>query len=236
MRCGGVERPFPSPRRICGEIVLVPSGTSRPSKGAATRTDPSLRSRQADSARPLAARAPSRGSLTELLPGKFLIPAVVRDQPASRSLIEEPLDLSAEVFDLERLHEAEVRAAAIGAIDVPLLRVPRDRHDLDGLRIRIRLDALADLDAVHVGHHDVENDQVGTEDPDLQTGLVSVARGAHLERLGVAERLADDVHDRRLVVDDEDALLLLREKVRVDRHAVASEEILEVALADSVVT
>jgi len=34
------------------------------------------------------------------------------------------------------------------------------KNDGDGLRLLVGLQALADLDAVHLGHHDVEQDQV----------------------------------------------------------------------------
>ncbi len=62
----------------------------------------------------------------------------------------------------------------------------------------------SDREAVEVGQHHVEHDQVG---PELVDRLLGRAAGTDLHRLEplVAEGGRDRVRDRRLVVDDEHA-------------------------------
>ena len=59
-----------------------------------------------------------------------------------------------------------------------------------------------DREAVEIGQHHVEHDQIG---PELVDRLLGRPAGADLHRLEplVAERSRDRVRDRRLVVDDE---------------------------------
>ena len=61
-----------------------------------------------------------------------------------------------------------------------------------------------DREAVEVGQHHVEHDQVGPELVDRQLGSPS-GRDLHRLEALVAQGGRDRVRDRRLVVDDEDA-------------------------------
>ena len=59
------------------------------------------------------------------------------------------------------------------------------------------------LEPVEVGHHDVEQHEVGTELGQRSLGRAAAVGLARLEAL-VAQGGGDGVGDRRLVVDDED--------------------------------
>ena len=86
--------------------------------------------------------------------------------------------------------------------------------------------AAADLDAVDVGEHPVEHDQVGLEARDRRERLAAGRRLLDLEAL-VAERGRDGVDDRALVVDDEDlpaAVRLLPEAAHTAHRADVSCE------------
>ena len=68
-------------------------------------------------------------------------------------------------------------------------------------------EALGDLEALHVGQHDVEHHEVRVEAAHRRERVAPGARRLDLEALE-AQRHRDDVDDVRLVVDDEDAVLL----------------------------
>ena len=63
-----------------------------------------------------------------------------------------------------------------------------------------------DLDAVEIGHHDVEQDDVGPDLLGLQQRLFAAARGDDAEAL-LAEGDRDELRDPRFVVGDEDERL-----------------------------
>ena len=60
----------------------------------------------------------------------------------------------------------------------------------------------ARLDAVEAGQHDVEDDQRGTERPDLDERLVAVGRHLDRER-SVDQEVVEHLDDERLVVHEE---------------------------------
>ena len=62
-----------------------------------------------------------------------------------------------------------------------------------------------DLEALHVGQHHVEHDQVGAERGDRGERVRARAGGLHGEALE-AQGHRDDIDDVRLVVDDEHAV------------------------------
>jgi hypothetical protein len=63
----------------------------------------------------------------------------------------------------------------------------------------------SDLDAFDVREHPVEHDEIGLVASDRLERSAAGRRLVHLVAL-VAERRRDGIDDRRLVVDDEDAL------------------------------
>ena len=63
---------------------------------------------------------------------------------------------------------------------------------------------LQQFEAVAVGQHHVEHEEVGPEGRRLPDRVAAGARDGHLEAF-VAQRGRDEVGDVRLVVDDEDA-------------------------------
>ena len=64
--------------------------------------------------------------------------------------------------------------------------------------------AAVDLEAVQVGQHDVEHDQVGVEGRGPLDRRPAIVRRLHLEAL-VAQHRRDELGDRVLVVDHEDS-------------------------------
>jgi hypothetical protein len=73
-------------------------------------------------------------------------------------------------------------------------------------------EALRDVEALHVGQHHVEDDEVRVEGRHGGDGLCPVPRRLHGEALELQGH-RHDVHDVRLVVDDEHAV-----SVRVHAH------------------
>ena len=67
----------------------------------------------------------------------------------------------------------------------------------------VSAEALGDVEAVDVGQHHVEHDEVGTERVDLLERPVPAGGGLDVEAL-VAKRHRDELGDGLLVVDDED--------------------------------
>jgi len=64
---------------------------------------------------------------------------------------------------------------------------------------------LGDVEALHVGEHDVEDDEIGLEGAHRRDGARARAGGLDGEALET-EGHGHDVHDVRLVVDHEDAM------------------------------
>jgi hypothetical protein len=64
---------------------------------------------------------------------------------------------------------------------------------------------LRDLKSIDLGHHDVEDHQVGVQLADLQQRLLAVA-GDRDVVTGIAQVQLDESRDVRIVVDDQDRL------------------------------
>src|SRR5690349_16726299 len=75
-------------------------------------------------------------------------------------LLEKNLDLADQVGTTERLRDVVVRAQRQTLLDVVLRRLGRQEDHRDVRGALLALDDLEDLEAVDLGHHDVENHQV----------------------------------------------------------------------------
>ena len=84
---------------------------------------------------------------------------------------------------------------------------------------------LADFDAVDIGQHHVEHDQVGPEFLDQHAGAEAVVHAADLEA-AVALQLIDDQLDQILIVVDDENLALAAVE-RIGRDAVVAHERVE---------
>jgi hypothetical protein len=80
------------------------------------------------------------------------------------------------------------------------------------------LSSTPDLEAVDIGEHPVEDDQVGLEAVRGSDRLTPARRFANLVAL-VAQRGGQRVDDRRLVVHDEDAVAVRARDEAVSLHA-----------------
>ena len=114
---------------------------------------------------------------------------------------EDRLHARDDLGEAERLRDVVVAAGA-ERLDLVLDRVLRGEEEDRRLEAALAQPA-ADLDALDVGEHPVEDDQVGLDARDRGERVAAVRRLLDLVAL-VAERGRDGVDDRRLVVDDED--------------------------------
>ena len=126
---------------------------------------------------------------------------------ASRLLVLVPLEQAAdrplELLGAERLGHVLVGAAVLAPEDVLLLAAGGEEDHGGRLGGRVRLDAAADLEAVHLRHHDVDDQQVGPLLAQLLQRLLAVLRQDH----AVAQRLEvhlQDLADARRVVGHQD--------------------------------
>ena len=102
----------------------------------------------------------------------------------------------------ERLGDVVVGAQLQAEDLVELLAARRQHDDRD---VALGADALADLEPVEPGQHQVEHHQVDRLAVDHLEGVVAARGGDHREP-GVAQRVLDDGADGLLVLDDEDAV------------------------------
>ena len=105
----------------------------------------------------------------------------------------------------EGLHDVAIGA---GLFDrgrlVVLIGLRRADQHLDGLKIRVRAEMAAHLEAVHARHQQVEHDEIGVQSPRHLQALLPVARGGYIV-------LGAEKHDHQLphvvvVVHDQHAL------------------------------
>ncbi len=82
-------------------------------------------------------------------------------------------------------------------------RAGGDENNRNGPRVFLRLEALADLDAVHVGHHDIEQNEVGLFALDEVDGLKASIGGDDAQAFALKLAL-EELDVDRLVVDDQD--------------------------------
>ena len=147
---------------------------------------------------------------------------------------EDRIDLLEQFTGVEGLGHPAVGAAVHRALDVCLGGVAGDDQDADMPRLGIGADQLAYAEAVEIGHHKVENDQIGAELHDLEAGLKTVAGDAQrVGHLFALEGTGDQLEDAGLVIDDEDASLIGVGGCVQRRHVVHGEEVDEVFHADA---
>ena len=108
----------------------------------------------------------------------------------------------------ERLGHVVVGAHLEAEDLVALLDAAGDHDHGDVLGVRVLLEAAADLPAVELRDHDVEQDQVGVDLARLLEGVGAGGGDDDVVTL-LGEVVADQVGDVALVFDDEDATLLL---------------------------
>ena len=140
------------------------------------------------------------------------MPLLVERQVGEREHVPRQRALRAAEYRLharDDLGEAErlghvVVAAGAQRLDLVLGCVLRGQEKNRALEAALA-EPPPDLDSVDVGEHPVEHDQVGLALGDETDRLASRCRLVHVVAL-VPERGGDRVDDRRLVVDDEDAL------------------------------
>src|SRR5438093_227175 len=108
----------------------------------------------------------------------------------------------------ERLGHVVVGAHLEAEDLVTLLDAAGDHDHGDVLGVRVLLEAAADLPAVELRDHDVEQDQVGVDLARLLEGVGAGGGDDDVVTL-LGEIVADQVGDVALVFDDEDATLLL---------------------------
>src|ERR671925_486741 len=127
-----------------------------------------------------------------------------RSDPSAPSNGRDLLRLVDQLPEVERLPEEAARAAARRVHDRPLLHLPAEHDHGDRAGAEALLHLAQHLPAVDLGHHHVEQDEVGR--------LLLLERGQALARArrlphGVALRLEVRTHEpahARVVVDDED--------------------------------
>ena len=100
------------------------------------------------------------------------------------------------------------------------------------MRLGIALEVTADLDAVELRHHDVEDQEGRPERAQLDQRLVPVAGRLDLESPRMMRQELDEhLDDLRLVVDHEHARR--RRWNRIGRHPMLLEEALELSDVDA---
>ena len=130
-----------------------------------------------------------------VLPAKVLVEKSHLDQIAHA---QEQLDL------LEGLGD-EIARAGLERRSLALARHVGGQHEHGQIRLGPpRLEASQHLDAVEVGHAEIQQDQIGLELGAEPEHLARVARAPELPIAGVAEQLLQETHHRPLVVDDQD--------------------------------
>src|SRR5262249_35691226 len=105
---------------------------------------------------------------------------------------------------VDGLGDKVVGAGLDGTLDVAGVIEGGDHDDADVARGRVGAQALADLEAADLRHHDVEEDQVGLPGGDLVQRFLAVGGGADVVT-AVAEVRLDQLDALRVVVGDEDA-------------------------------
>ena len=121
----------------------------------------------------------------------------------TQAMLQEPGDRLLEILGAERLCHVFVGAAVLAPEDVLLLAPGGQEDHGRHLGRGVRLDLAADLEAVHLRHHDVDDHEIGAVGRELPEGRFAVLRDQDL----VAEALEVDLKelaDVRRVVGDQD--------------------------------
>jgi hypothetical protein len=115
------------------------------------------------------------------------------------------VDPRRDLAEVERLADVVVGAGVEGLLE-GVLSGARGEHDhLEAAGRLLGPEPLQHLEPVDVGHHQVEEQQVGPERADLVEGVLSVLRRRDLVAV-LGERLREHLADEPLVVCDEDLL------------------------------
>jgi hypothetical protein len=100
---------------------------------------------------------------------------------------------------VDEVHGAEIEAARLLKRFVEC----REKNDRGIARARIGLETGAGFEPVDVGHHDVEQDEIGPRALGDRDRVLAAARGEQTVALPL-ERLIEHVQIRRVVVDEQD--------------------------------
>ncbi len=120
---------------------------------------------------------------------------------------------SIRALDIERLLDEVVRTGIAQLLNLVVFDHARDADDPHIVHRLVAAHEPADFDAVDIGQHHVEHDQIGPEFLDQHAGAEAVVDAADLEA-AVALQLIDDQFDQIfIVVDDEDLALSAVERV-----------------------
>src|SRR5579883_129934 len=117
--------------------------------------------------------------------------------------VEERVDLLEQLAQVDGLHHVVVVQALGAGKPLRLDGVRRQHHD--GGALARGADALRHLPAVHVGHRDIEQDQVRPQPRDERQALAPARRGRDVEAER-SEQLADEIALHLVVVDDQHGL------------------------------
>ena len=115
---------------------------------------------------------------------------------------EQLLDAAQELGDLEGLDDEQVRPRRGRGPDVVLVRLGRADEDLDPLEAFVGAHPLADLEAVHARHVEVEHDEVGGLAQDQGKPLRAVHGG--VDFVLAPEQPRHQIAEVRVVVHDHD--------------------------------
>ena len=142
---------------------------------------------------------------------------------------EEALGLGVELIEIDRLRHERVSAGLQDLLFV--LGAPADGDD-DGFIGGIRLYAAADVDSIHAGNHDVENQQVGFEPSDFDQGRDAIRCGGDFVDILALQKRFDDVDDFLLIINDQNAEFPSNERSG-RRNLVPSQKRQQVVMTDA---
>ena len=169
-----------------------------------------------------------RGQLDERLAAAHLMAVLVEREVAEAQDVagqlasrapQDRLHARDDLGEAERLRHVVVSAGA-QRLDLVLDGVLRREEEDRGAEAALA-HAPADLDALDVGEHPIEHDEIGLELRDRRERAAAGRLLAHLETF-VPKRSRDGVDDRRLVVDDEDLAARIRARVVHRSHLVTA--------------
>ncbi len=147
------------------------------------------------------------GTLLHLLLQRFAVPAIV---VAERLEPQEIFHTHGQLGAIHRLAEKVLRAGAESAHPRVAVAMGRDHDDRNVSRGEISFDLTRHVVAVHPGHHEIEQDQVGRLVSHHRDRLLAAGRDNHLQALGREHRFQQRPV-LPLVVDDEDAGTMIGE-------------------------
>lgn len=124
---------------------------------------------------------------------------------ASSSHAAETLDRLQELRRTEGLGKVQVRARRRAAPAFALLIRSREQHHSGCAPFRVCFDAFADFEAIHTGHHDVQDNHVSARHAQSREPGFTVGSFPHIEA-ACRKRQPDQQPDVGLIVDNEQLL------------------------------